>query len=100
MWHQEALSTTLPSASSGSASSAAHTQQGFNKPMLDRENSSLSGSFQSSGYISKMSLVFLKIIDNTFLAKRVAPKASLSLLNFPLTDKDGLNTELTAHGCL
>lgn len=47
-----------------------------------------------------MSLVFLKIIDNTFLAKRVAPKASLSLLNFPLTDKDGLNTELTAHGCL
>lgn len=99
MRHQEAQSTTLPSASSGRAS-AAHTQQGFNKPVLDRENSSSSGSFQSSGYISKMSLVFLKIIDNTFLAKRVAPKASLSLLNFPLTDKDGLNTDLTAHGCL
>lgn len=52
------------------------------------------------GYIGKMSLVFLKIIDNTFLAKRVASKSSHSPLNLTLTDEDGLNTDLTARGCL
>lgn len=51
------------------------------------------------GYIGNMSLVFLKTINHTFLAKRVASKSSHSLLNLTLTDKDGLNTDLTTRGC-
>lgn len=52
------------------------------------------------GYVSKMSSVFLKIIDNTVLVKRVASKSSHSLLNLALTDEDGLNTDLATRGCL